>query len=127
MGRQDYQWQHEPCLYGWKRGASHSWYSDRKQTTIIKFDRPTKSKLHPTMKPVGLIEYLIKNSSKQEDIILDPFLGSGTTLMACEKQGRICYGVELDPIYVDVIIERWQNFTGKEAIHEQSGKRYNEL
>jgi DNA modification methylase len=103
MGRQDYQWQHEPCLYGWKRGASHSWYSDRKQTTIIKFDKPTKSKLHPTMKPVGLIEYLIKNSSKQEDIILDPFLGSGTTLM------------ELDPKYCDVIVKRWEQFTGKKA------------
>lgn len=115
MGRQDYQWQHEPCLYGWKRGASHSWYSDRKQTTIIKYDRPSKSKLHPTMKPVGLIEYLIKNSSKQEDIILDPFLGSGTSLMACEKQGRICYGIELDPKYCDVIIKRWENFTGKKA------------
>jgi len=115
MGRQDYQWQHEPCLYGWKRGASHSWYSDRKQTTIIKYDRPSKSKLHPTMKPVGLVEYLIKNSSKQEDIILDPFLGSGTTLMACEKQGRICYGVELDPKYCDVIIKRWENFTGAKA------------
>jgi DNA modification methylase len=115
MGRQDYQLQHEPCLYGWKRGASHSWYSDRKQTTIIKFDKPTKSKLHPTMKPVGLIEYLIKNSSKQEDIILDPFLGSGTTLMACEKQGRICYGVELDPKYCDVIVKRWEEFTGLKA------------
>jgi DNA modification methylase len=115
MGRQDYQWQHEPCLYGWKKGSSHSWYSDRKQTTIIKFDKPTKSKLHPTMKPVGLIEYLIKNSSKQEDIILDPFLGSGTTLMACEKQGRICYGVELDPKYCDVIVKRWEEFTGFKA------------
>jgi len=115
MGRQDYQWQHEPCLYGWKRGASHSWYSDRKQTTIIKYDRPSKSKLHPTMKPVGLVEYLIKNSSKQEDIILDPFLGSGTTIIACEKQSRICYGLELDPRYADVIINRWQNFTGQKA------------
>jgi site-specific DNA-methyltransferase (adenine-specific) len=127
IGRQDYQWQHEPCLYGWKKGATHSWYSDRKQTTIIKFDRPTKSKLHPTMKPVGLIEYLIKNSSKQEDIILDPFLGSGTTLMACEKLQRFCYGIELDPKYCDVIIKRWQQFTGKEAIHEQSGKTYNSI
>ena len=115
MGRQDYQWQHEPCLYGWKRGASHSWYSDRKQTTIIKYDRPSKSKLHPTMKPVGLVEYLIKNSSKQEDIILDPFLGSGTTIIACEKQSRICYGFELEPKYCDVIIKRWENFTGKKA------------
>ena len=115
MGRQDYQWQHEPCLYGWKRGASHSWYSDRKQTTIIKYDRPSKSKLHPTMKPVGLVEYLIKNSSKQEDIVLDPFLGSGTTLIACEKQSRICYGIELDPKYCDVIVKRWEQFTGKKA------------
>jgi len=115
MGRQDYHWQHEPCLYGWKEGSSHSWYSDRKQTTIIKYDRPTKSKLHPTMKPVGLMEYLIKNSSKQEDIILDSFLGSGSTLIACEKQSRICYGVELDPIYCDVIVKRWEEFTGKKA------------
>ena len=115
MGRQDYQWQHEPCLYGWKEGSSHSWYSDRKQTTIIKHDRPTQSKLHPTMKPVSLMEYLIKNSSKQEDIILDSFLGSGSTLIACEKQNRICYGIELDPKYCDVIIKRWENFTGKKA------------
>ena len=122
MGRQDYQWQHEPCLYGWKKGSSHSWYSDRKQTTIIKYDRPSKSKLHPTMKPVGLVEYLMKNSSKQEDIILDPFLGSGTTLIACEKQSRICYGVELDPKYCDVIIKRWENFTGKKAELENGQK-----
>ena len=115
MGRQDYQWQHEPCLYGWKEGSSHSWYSDRKQTTIIKHDRPTQSKLHPTMKPVSLMEYLVKNSSKQEDIILDSFLGSGSTLIACEKQNRVCYGVELDPKYCDVIIKRWENFTGKKA------------
>jgi len=115
MGRQDYHWQHEPCLYGWKEGSSHSWYSDRKQTTIIKYDRPTKSKLHPTMKPVGLMEYLVKNSSKQEDIILDSFLGSGSTLIACEKLDRICYGMELDPKYCDVIIKRWENFTGKKA------------
>ena len=115
MGRQDYQWQHEPCLYGWKEGSSHSWYSDRKQTTIIKHDRPTQSKLHPTMKPVSLMEYLIKNSSKQEDIILDSFLGSGSTLIACEKQNRICYGIELDPKYCDVIIKRWENFTGQKA------------
>ena len=122
MGRQDYHWQHEPCLYGWKEGSSHSWYSDRKQTTIIKYDRPTKSKLHPTMKPVGLMEYLVKNSSKQEDIILDSFLGSGSTLMACEKLDRICYGVELDPKYCDVIIKRWENFTGKKAELENGQK-----
>lgn len=115
MGRQDYQWQHEPCLYGWKEGSSHNWYSDRKQTTIIKHDRPTSSKLHPTMKPVSLMEYLINNSSKQEDIILDSFLGSGSTLIACEKLHRICYGVELDPKYCDVIIKRWEQWTGAKA------------
>lgn len=127
MGRQDYHWQHEPCLYGWKEGSSHSWYSDRKQTTLLNFDRPTASKLHPTMKPVELISYLIKNSSKQGDLIFDSFLGSGSTLIACEKLDRSCYGLEFDPKYCDVIIQRWQQFTGKEAIHEQSGKTYNSI
>ena len=127
MGRQDYHWQHEPCLYGWKEGSSHSWYSDRKQTTLLNFDRPTASKLHPTMKPVELMSYLIKNSSKQEDIIFDSFLGSGTTIISCEILQRICYGLEFDPIYCDVIIDRWQQFTGKDAIHEQSGKTYNSI
>ena len=115
MGRQDYQWQHEPCLYGWKEGASHTWYSDRKQTTILNFERPTSSKLHPTMKPVKLISYLINNSSKQEDIVLDSFLGSGSTLIACEKLQRICYGIELDPIYCDVIIKRWEQWANAKA------------
>ena len=115
MGRQDYQWQHEPCLYGWKEGASHTWYSDRKQTTILNFERPTSSKLHPTMKPVKLISYLINNSTKQEDIVLDSFLGSGSTLIACEKLQRICYGIELDPIYCDVIIKRWEQWANAKA------------
>lgn len=115
MGRQDYHWQHEPCLYGWKKGSSHSWYSDRKQTTTLMFDKPSKNAEHPTMKPVKLVQYLISNSTKQEDIVLDNFLGSGTTLIACEKLNRCCYGVELDPKYCDVIIKRWQDFTGKEA------------
>ncbi len=115
MGRQDYQWQHEPCLYGWKEGSSHSWYSDRKQTTIIKHDRPTKSKLHPTMKPVSLMEYLINNSTKQGDIVFDSFCGSGSTLIACEKLQRSCYGVELDPKYCDVIVKRWEQWTGQKA------------
>ena len=115
MGRQDYQWQHEPCLYGWKEGSSHSWYSDRKQTTIIKHDRPTKSKLHPTMKPVSLLEYLINNSTKQGDIVFDSFCGSGSTLIACEKLQRTCYGVELDPKYCDVIVKRWEQWTGQKA------------
>ena len=115
MGRQDYHWQHEPILYGWMEGGSHSWYSDRKQTTILNFARPTKSKEHPTIKPLDIIEYLIKNSSKQEDIILDTFLGSGSTLIACEKTNRSCYGLELDPKYCDVIIKRWEDYTGQTA------------
>ena len=115
MGRQDYQWQHEPCLYGWKEGASHTWYSDRKQTTILNFERPTSSKLHPTMKPVKLISYLINNSTKQEDLVLDSFLGSGSTLIACEKLQRICYGIELDPKYCDVIIKRWEQWANAKA------------
>ena len=115
MGRQDYQWQHEPCLYGWNEG-SHAWYSDRKQTTILKFDRPNRNAEHPTMKPVALFDYLIKNSSKKGDNVLDNFAGSGTTIMACEQNGRNAYCMELDPKYCDVIIERWQNFTGKKAV-----------
>lgn len=116
MGRQDYQWKHEPCLYGWKETGSHVWYSDRKQTTVIDWNRPTKSDLHPTMKPVGLFDYQIKNSSKAGDNILDLFGGSGTTIMACEQNNRNAYVMEFDPKYVDVIIERWENFTGKKAV-----------
>lgn len=115
LGRQDYQWQHEPCLYGWN-GGSHCWYSDRKQTTLLKFDKPTKNGEHPTMKPVPLFDYLIKNSSKEGDIVLDSFGGSGTTIMACEQNNRKGYCMELDPRYVDVIIARWETFTGKKAV-----------
>lgn len=115
LGRQDYQWQHEPCLYGWNEG-SHAWYSDRKQTTILKFDRPSRSKEHPTMKPIALFDYLIKNSSKQGDNILDNFAGSGTTIMACEQNNRNAYCMELDPKYCDVIIKRWENYTGNKAV-----------
>lgn len=116
MGRQDYQWKHEPCLYGWKFDSKHNWYSDRKQTTVIDWDRPSKNDLHPTMKPVGLFDYQIRNSSKSGDIILDPFAGSGTTLMACEQNGRKSFSMELDPKYVDVIIKRWETFTNKKAV-----------
>ena len=115
MGRQDYQWKHEPCLYGWKETNSHMWYGDRKQTTVIDWERPTKADLHPTMKPIGLFDYQIKNSSKQGDSILDLFGGSGTTLMACEQNNRNAFIMEYDPRYVDVIIQRWENFTGKKA------------
>ena len=116
MGRQDYHWKHEPCLYGWKDGASHLWASDRKQTTILDFDKPTKNAEHPTMKPVKLFDYQIKNNTKKDDIVLDLFGGSGTTLIACEQNGRISYNMELDPKYIDVIIDRWEQYTGEKAI-----------
>ena len=115
LGRQDYHWKHEPCLYGWKKGAGHNWYSDRKQTTVLDFDKPSKSDLHPTMKPVDLISYQIKNSSQKNNIVLDLFGGSGTTLIACEQLNRICYTMELDEKYCDVIINRWETLTGKKA------------
>lgn len=115
MGRQDYQWKHEPCLYGWAEGGSHAWYSDRKQTTVMHFDKPQRSDLHPTMKPVALFDYQIKNSTKSGDTVLDLFGGSGTTIMACEQDGRNACVMEYDPKYVDVIIKRWEEFTGKKA------------
>lgn len=110
MGRQDYQWQHEPILYGWKDGAGHSWYSDRKQTTVLNFERPTRSTEHPTMKPINILAYLINNSSKKGDIVLDLFGGSGSTLIACEQLDRTCYMMELDPKYCDVIRKRYWKF-----------------
>lgn len=115
LGRQDYQQKHEPCLYGWVKGGSHSWYSDRKQTTILNFDKPLRSDLHPTMKPISLFDYEIKNSTKSGDVVLDLFGGSGTTIMACEQNGRNACVMEYDPKYVDVIIKRWEDFTGKKA------------
>lgn len=106
MGRQDYQWKHEPCLYGWKEGAAHKWYSDRKQTTVLEFDRPSKNTEHPTMKPVSLICYQMENSSIIGDLVCDGFLGSGTTMVAAHQLKRKCYGMELDPKYCQVIIDR---------------------
>lgn len=114
MGRQDYQWKHEPILYGWKDGGSHRWFGDRSQTTVWDIDRPTRSEEHPTMKPIKLIERALKNSSKSEDIILDTFGGSGSTLIASEQNKRICYTMELDPRYCDVIRKRYYNLIGKE-------------
>lgn len=116
LGRQDYQWKHEPCLYGWNEGASHSWYNDRRQTTVLNFDRPSVSKEHPTMKPVKLFDYQIQNSSKAGDIVYDSFGGSGTTIIACEQNGRAAYVMELDPRFVDVIIARWEELTGEKAV-----------
>ena len=118
LGWQDYQWKHEPCLYGWKHGASHCWFSDRKQTTVLDYDKPVRSDLHPTMKPIALFDYLIRNSCPAEGIVLDPFNGSGTTIMACEQNGRSAYCMELDPRYVDAAISRWEAFTGLKAVLE---------
>ena len=106
MGRQDYQWKHEPCLYGWLKGDSHKWYSDRKQTTIIEFDRPNRNAEHPTMKPIGLFAYQIENSSKIGDIVIDAFGGSGTAMIACEQLKRKARVIEYDPRYCQVILER---------------------
>ena len=116
MGRQDYQWKHEPCLYGGKEGASHLWASDRKQVTVIDFDRPTKSEMHPTMKPVTLFAYQISNNTHESDAVLDIFGGSGTSVIACEQLKRKCFTCELDPHYCDVIIQRWENLTEQKAV-----------
>lgn len=115
FGRSDYQLQHEQCLYGWKEGAPHYWGSNRTQTTVLEFDKPTVNDLHPTMKPVLLFEYLIKNSTKPGGIVLDPFCGSGTSIIAAEKSNRKCAGIEIDPVYCDVIIERYEQLTGIKA------------
>lgn len=127
MGRQDYHWQHEPCLYGWKDGAGHLWAADRKQTTVLDFDRPSRNESHPTMKPVALFEYQLLNNTKGGDIVLDSFGGSGTTLIAAEKNGRMARLMELDPKYVDVIVKRWQDFTGQDAIHSITGETFNQM
>jgi site-specific DNA-methyltransferase (adenine-specific) len=115
MGRQDYHWKHEPCLYGWKDGAGHLWAADRKQVTIISCKRPKRNDIHPTMKPVELIEYQLLNNTKGADIVLDLFGGSGSTLIAAEKNGRVARLMELDPKYCDVIVKRWEDFTGQKA------------
>lgn len=116
LGRQDYQWKHEPCLYGWKEGESHYWGGDRKQTTVLDFNRPKRSELHPTMKPVELFAYEMMNSSKKGDAVLDLFGGSGTTIIAAEQLDRKAYVMELDSKYVDVIVERYANCYGTEDI-----------
>ena len=126
LSQTDYQSQHEPCLYGWMDNGSHSWYSDRKQTSVWRFDKE-KVIGHTTPKPVGLVEKAISNSSKSGDSILDLFAGSGSTLIASEKIGRSAKVMELDPKYCDVIIKRWQDFTGNKAILEQTGETFDEV
>lgn len=117
LGRSPYQWIHEPCLFGWKQKGKHQWYADRKQTTVWEYDKPKSSPDHPTMKPVQLMSYPIKNSTMTNGIVLDPFLGSGSTLIACCETERVCRGIELDPKFVDVIVRRfatWCQENGKE-------------
>ena len=156
LGRQDYQWKHEPCLYGWKDGAAHYFVDDRNlltvleeeselkkmskaelinyileiqeqtATTVINEVKPSRNGLHPTMKPLRLIERLVRNSSKKGENVLDLFNGSGSTLVVCEQLGRRYYGMELDPRYVDATIERWEEFTGKKAVKISSDNQDNE-
>lgn len=127
MGRSDYQRQYEPILYGWREGVKRHWCGARDQGDIWFIDKPVKNDLHPTMKPVELIIRALRNSSQRGDIMLDPFLGSGSTLIAAERTGRICYGLEFDPHYVDTIIRRWQNHTGDEAVHAVTGAKFNDI
>jgi site-specific DNA-methyltransferase (adenine-specific) len=124
MGRQDYHWKHEPCLYGWKEGAGHYWGSDRSQTTVLDFNRPSRNGEHPTMKPVELFQYQLENSTKRGDLVLDLFGGSGTTAIAAEQTSRQARLMELDPRYCDVIVKRWQEFTGKTATLESTGEPF---
>lgn len=126
LGRSPYQWQHEPCLFGWKKKGKHQWYSGRKETTIWEFDKPKKNGDHPTMKPVPLIAYPIMNSSMSNCIVLDPFGGSGSTLIACEQTGRICHTIELDEKFCDVIVRRYIEQVGSAAnvTVERDGESY---
>ena len=116
MGRADYQRQYEPIWYGWREGGKHHWCGDRDQGDVWEIDRPTDSEAHPTMKPLALVERAINNSSQAGDVVLDLFLGSGSTLIAAERTGRVCYGMELDPHYASVVLARWESFSGQEAL-----------
>jgi len=131
LGRSPYQWQHEPVLFGWKKSGKHNWYADRKQTTIWEFEKPRKNADHPTMKPVALVAYPILNSSLSNCIVLDPFGGSGSTLIACEQTDRICYTIELDEKYCDVIVKRYieqvGNPDGVFLLRDNSEIRYSDL
>jgi DNA modification methylase len=122
IGRSDYQRQYEPILYGWREGVNHYWCRDRDQGDVWQVDKPSSSPLHPTMKPLALIERAIQNSSQSGDKVLDTFLGSGSTLIACDRTGRICYGMELEPLYVDVAVMRYEAFTGEKAKRSEEVK-----
>ena len=131
LGRSPYQWQHEPCLYGWKKNGKHQWYTGRKETTIWEFDKPKKNGDHPTMKPIPLLAYPIMNSSMSNSVVLDPFGGSGSTLIACEQTDRICYTVELDEKFCDVIVKRYIEQVGSaenvSVVREGKTIAYSEL
>lgn len=127
LGRADYQRQYEPILYGWPEGVKRHWCGDRDQGDVWNIERPHKNDLHPTMKPVSLVERAIRNSSRKGDLVFDPFGGSGTTLIAAERAGRHASLIELDPKYVDVIVRRWQEFTGETAVLESSGRSFDDL
>ena len=119
LGRSDYQRQYECILYGWREGTKHHWCGARDQGDVWSFDKPTSSPLHPTMKPVPLVQRAIENSSQTGEVVLDLFLGSGSTLIGCERTGRVCCGMELEPEYADVAVRRWEAFTGQKAIREE--------
>ena len=127
LGRSDYQRQYEPILYGWPEGAKRHWCGDRDQSDVWQIKKPHKNDLHPTMKPVELVERAIRNSSRPGEVVLDPFGGSGTTLIAAEKSGRQARLIELDPKYVDVIVRRWQSFAGGQAVRESDGVKFDDL
>jgi len=127
LGRADYQRQYEPILYGWREGAEHYWCGARDQGDVWQIKKPVKNDLHPTMKPVELVERAVRNSSKTRDLVLDPFGGSGSTLIACEKAGRRARILELDPKYVDVIVRRWQQYTGRQATLSQNERLFDEI
>jgi len=127
LGRSDYQRQYEPILYGWREGNDHFWCGARDQGDVWFFNKPVKNDLHPTMKPVELVERALRNSSKSRDIVLDLFGGSGSTLIACEKTGRAARLIELDPKYVDVIVRRWQDYSGEQAIRESDELSFDEV
>lgn len=118
LGRSDWQWAHEPILYGWKPGAAHPWYGGRDKTTVLDENKPFRNAEHPTMKPVGLVERMVVNSTKPGQVILDLFAGSGTALIACERTARVARALEIDPRFVDVAVRRWEEFTGKQAVLE---------
>jgi DNA modification methylase len=124
LGRCDYHYRHEVILYGWKPDGAHYFVDDHTQDSVFEVDKPHRSEDHPTMKPVKLVAQMVANSSKPGDIVADPFLGSGTTLISAEQLGRVCYGIEIEPRYVDVAVRRWQQATGQTAILESTGQPF---